>query len=270
MLVVDENNNNTFKGIFKILLIGCFGFLVYKLGCKASSGNTSIEESLGTEIVDTVDIEEPEHGISGVPITLPPTDDTNPPVSTDVSSESNGTLKPEDIYERLKKSVFVLYINGTDGSQSQGSGFAVTSEGHLVTNYHVIENFSNGYVKDIYETEYKIEDIIDSDQNYDYALIKINSKTVPVKIANNNPKVGSQCYALGAPQGLDYTFTNGLISSYKFGTDLIQTNVLADHGSSGCPLANERGEVVGIMTAKISNGITFAVNLIQKNKTGSF
>ncbi len=153
---------------------------------------------------------------------------------------------------------------------SLGSGFIISKDGFIVTNYHVVKDATNVKVVLKDGSEYKAK-IYGVDPKTDIALLKINprGKDLPVvKLGDSDKlKVGEWVLAIGNPFGLSYTVTAGIVSAkgrvigegpYD---DFIQTDASINPGNSGGPLVNMKGEVVGINTAIIKNaqGIGFAI-----------
>ena len=142
--------------------------------------------------------------------------------------------------------------------QSLGSGFVVDKAGHIVTNYHVIEDarqvrvsFSNG-------ASMKAT-VQGSDPSSDLAVLKIDASSralTPLPLGNSDEmQVGDPVVAIGNPFGLDRTVTAGIVSAIQraitapngYTIDhVIQTDAAINHGNSGGPLLNRRGEVIGV------------------------
>lgn len=160
---------------------------------------------------------------------------------------------------------------------SQGTGTIYSSEGHIVTNYHVIESAIESETNFVYVTigEESIKaEIIGVDSASDLAVVKLDkSGLVAAEFANSdNVKIGEMAIAIGNPLGseLKASVTVGYISALnrKITSDgrtytLIQTDAAINTGNSGGPLSNAQGLVIGINTAKISGysveGIGFAI-----------
>lgn len=160
-------------------------------------------------------------------------------------------------------------------STSAGSGFIISSEGYIVTNYHVIEQAEKITV--ILSNDQKIEaKLIGSDSHSDIALLKIESKApLPfVKFANSDEsRIGDFVLTIGNPFGLGSTVTSGIISakardintnSSNIIDNFIQTDAAINLGNSGGPMFNLKGEVIGINFAIVSPtgnniGIGFAL-----------
>jgi serine protease Do len=102
------------------------------------------------------------------------------------------------------------------------------------------------------------------DEEYDYIKFTIapNSEYTPLKIAEARPKIGDECFAIGNPKGMDQTLSSGIVSGFRDGK-LIQTTAPITHGSSGCPLFNKQGEVIGIANGGIEGGgeLNFAIDI---------
>ncbi|HLP10842.1 MAG TPA: S1C family serine protease [Flavobacteriales bacterium] len=156
------------------------------------------------------------------------------------------------------------------GSKGHGTGFIVSKSGYLVTNYHVVAQndsltaiFNNGDKLDVTIERYS--------KDYDLALLKLDSNNFvlrPVSIlARDDFKAGENVYAMGTPYDvrLDHTLTNGIISAYRTwdNVKVIQTDVGINPGNSGGPLLNDKGRVLGIVSAKLMGytveGIGFAI-----------
>lgn len=175
-------------------------------------------------------------------------------------------------------SVVVVSVERTTGTGT-GTGVILTENGYIVTNYHVVEGASSIYVK-LYGTEQNIKaKLIAYKEHDDIAVLKIEKTGLRRATFVNdcsNCKVGERVYAVGAPEGTDYSWsvTQGIISSVNrelkiydnSGTmekkmRMIQTDAPVNPGNSGGPLINAAGEVVGIVTMKLENsaGMGFAL-----------
>ncbi|MGM0409085.1 MAG: S1C family serine protease, partial [Bacteroidota bacterium] len=100
----------------------------------------------------------------------------------------------------------------------------------------------------------------------DYIIFKVetsnNINFTPIPISRSNPEIGEDVFAIGNPRGLEHTLSRGIISGYRDNKNLIQTTTEITHGSSGGPLLNMRGEVVGITTAGVGEAnLNFAINI---------
>jgi serine protease Do len=157
-----------------------------------------------------------------------------------------------------------------------GSGFILNPDGHLVTNFHVIENETQLSVEVYHTTNgrltrrvYKQIRIIAANKFADLALLKIEDADAPafatVPLGNSDPlAVGQRVFAIGSPLGLERTVTEGIISTTtrQYQGDLyLQTSTQINPGNSGGPLFNLAGEVVGVTNMKVTagEGIAFAI-----------
>lgn len=160
---------------------------------------------------------------------------------------------------------------------SSGSGFIVTEDGYVVTNYHVVKDANKLTVITSDSREYDAN-LVGYDSNNDLAVLKIEAEGLqPVKLGSSDLlAVGDQVVAIGNPLGeLTSTLTAGYISAKDRGVstggaaiNMLQTDAAINSGNSGGPLFNMQGEVVGITTAKYSGatssgayieGIGFAI-----------
>ncbi len=156
------------------------------------------------------------------------------------------------------------FFYGVVPQQSQGSGFILTKDGRILTNYHVIENPQQVEVTLSDKHKYKAQ-IILQDKAHDLALLQIdaNNLTPAVLSESRDLQVGQNVYAIGNPFGLNGTMTTGIISSIRSvrepqgGTieNAVQTDAAINPGNSGGPLLNSRGEVIGMNTLIASNGV---------------
>jgi hypothetical protein len=148
---------------------------------------------------------------------------------------------------------------------SLGSGFIVRN-GEIASNLHVVQGAVRGYAKLIgQKTKYDIEGVTAFDSKRDLVVLKISTAASRVlTIGNSNAaQVGESVYAVGNPQGLEGTFSQGIISSIReVGTDkLIQITAPISPGSSGGPVLNDKGEVIGVSVATYRGGqnLNFAI-----------
>ncbi len=152
--------------------------------------------------------------------------------------------------------------------ESLGSGFIISEDGYIVTNYHVIKDADQIKVVLADKTEFD-GTVVGTDPMTDLALVKIKTKNlVPLSFgSSDDTPVGSWVVAIGSPFGLEQTVTAGIISAKGriIGSgpfdDFIQTDASINPGNSGGPLLNLNGEVIGINTAitRSGQGIGFAI-----------
>lgn len=157
-----------------------------------------------------------------------------------------------------------------------GSGFFIDEAGYFITNYHVIqsevdpkyEGYSRLYIKNFNGSKDKIPaKVVGYDPLLDLALVKTQAKPSHIlKLGSSeNLKIGSKIYAIGSPLGLERTITSGIVSSKNRQllslADVIQIDAAINHGSSGGPIVDEKGEVQAVVFAGVTRtqGLNFAI-----------
>ncbi len=175
------------------------------------------------------------------------------------------------IYRDNSPAVVVVVAIGREGkATSLGSGFIVREDGAVVTNYHVINMASDIKVKMGYKV-LDVEGILHVDPENDLAILKLKGHDFPVvRLGDaNSLAVGEKVYVIGSPQGLENTISEGILSGIRKVDKehkVLQMTAAISPGSSGGPLFNDRGEVVGIATFLIADtqNLNFAmpINLI--------
>ena len=169
-------------------------------------------------------------------------------------------LDASAIFERSAKSVVVVICGNAEGKFVQGSGVILRADGVIATNFHVGGNAQTCRVKLSNGDVYDDVSILQTDERKDIAIIQIRGINLPaLTMADSDQvKVGSTVYAVGAPLGLEGSITSGLISairpvnemfSWADGFRVMQISTPVTHGSSGCPVLNEKGEVIGLVFA---------------------
>jgi len=163
-------------------------------------------------------------------------------------------------------SVVTIITAANDKPIAQGTGFLVSADGVIVTNYHVIETGSVAIVKFPDDTVFPVDGVLATDKARDLAIIKIHGKTFRTLALGDSDdiQVGEEVVAIGNPLLLESTVSNGIISGVRTSKELgkfLQTTAPISPGSSGGPLFNMRGEVVGINTLYLEGGenLNFAI-----------
>ena len=172
----------------------------------------------------------------------------------------------QDIAEKAFSSTVLLVMEDANGQPlSLGSGFFVGA-GEIASNLHVVEGAVRGYAKLVgQKTKHDLEGITAVDPERDLVVLKIAVADSPVLPLGDSDavKVGEAVYAVGNPQGLEGTFSQGVVSSIReVGTDkLLQITAPISPGSSGGPVLNSKGEVVGVSVATFRGGqnLNFAI-----------
>jgi putative serine protease PepD len=180
------------------------------------------------------------------------------------TADSNG-LSVGQIYRDVYRGVVEITVStnqatptGNQEAQAQGSGFVIDSDGHIVTNDHVVDKATSVSVKFWNGSSYKAS-VVGTDPSTDLAVIKVDAPSSvlhPIPVGDSNRlQVGDPVVAIGSPFGLEETVTSGIVSalhrqmqapnSFTI-NDSIQTDAAINHGNSGGPLLNASGEVVGV------------------------
>lgn len=172
---------------------------------------------------------------------------------------------PKEIFDIASKSaVEILTFDKNVNELAIGSGFVLSKDGKIVTNYHVIDSACSSIVS-ISDTTYKVDAVLAYDISIDLAVLQINATNLePVKTCTNALSVGEPVYALGSSRGLTNTFTQGMVTSSKReidGVTYVQHDAAISSGNSGGMLLNKYCEVIGINTFTIrdSQNLNFAI-----------
>ena len=146
-----------------------------------------------------------------------------------------------------------------------GSGFFV-GDNLIATNYHVIEGAARGTAKLVGQfSTYTIEGVTATDKTNDLALLKVTVSGIkPLPLGNSSDvKIGETVYVAGNPKGLEGTFSDGIISSRRdqYTKERLQMTAPISPGSSGGPVLNSKGEVIGVsfMTLVGGQNLNFAI-----------
>ena len=191
-----------------------------------------------------------------------------------------------DLYDRINPAVVAIMVHNLPDSIGQGTGFVVDSEGHIVTNYHVVA--SGGEIEIAFFGGERVRaELLGGDAITDIAVLqptRLPAGISPVLLADSKlVQVGQRVVAIGSPFGLQGTLTSGIVSGIgrtlssgsfpgldakgagRFSTpDVIQTDAAINPGNSGGPLINLDGEVIGINKAiysesGLNSGVGFAI-----------
>ncbi len=184
-------------------------------------------------------------------------------IITDEFSELKATAGDDfsGIIDQAVKSVVTVRTD-----VSQGSGFIITKDGHIVTNYHVIDGARAATIITSDKENHPVS-LIGFDRELDVALLKIDGNYEELELANSDSVVvGERVVAIGNPLGLQFSVTQGIVSQlHRPGPNGIEAYIQIDAslnpGNSGGPLINKQGEVIGVNNFKIggSEGLGFAL-----------
>lgn len=181
------------------------------------------------------------------------------------------TLALENLPTIVKKiepfTVLILTYNAEGKAVSQGSGFFISNDGDVITNYHVLEGAKSAVVKMIDGKTYPIKQVVAEDKEWDIVRISVDIPkhvvhSLPVSSAL--PQVGERIVVIGSPLGFEQTVTDGIVSAVReiptFGK-IIQITAPISHGSSGSPVVNMKGDVAGVAAFIMGGGqnLNFAI-----------
>jgi putative serine protease PepD len=180
---------------------------------------------------------------------------------------SSSPLSVNQIYRRAYRGVVEITVTeggsaspipGGGEAQAQGSGWVYDSDGHIVTNDHVVDGSTSIKVR-FWDGKTYNATVVGTDKSTDLAVIKVDapaSELHPLAVGDStNLQVGDGVVAIGSPFGLEETVTSGIVSALHRAiqgqtnftiNDSIQTDAAINHGNSGGPLLNTEGQVVGV------------------------
>jgi S1-C subfamily serine protease len=188
-------------------------------------------------------------------------------------------MTPVEIFKNLSPAVVSIEIEkkfGGSSAKAGGTGFIIDQDGTIATNQHVVAG--GGAITITLHGGTKITEVwqLDESSQLDIALLQIDvdkldedqlgedNQLEVVELGDSDAvQVGERVVAIGNPLGLDYTMTDGLISSRRMwrGRKMIQMSVPVSPGNSGGPLFNLKGQAVGINTAQLGNAFNRGQNL---------
>lgn len=208
--------------------------------------------------------------------------DAKPSAQGQVSNEAIkiNSYIPSDVFKHARQNVVIVFTQ-----KMMGSGFAVTEDGYIITNRHVISEDNKiaqkvAVIHPDWGKSYCTASIVKVSKNRDLALLKIEHRFPEfLKIDASDIPVGAKVYSLGNPgsgvEGVDpileLTFTEGIISGKNRtvgGNPCLQTTATINHGNSGGPLLDENCKVIGVNAFGLSNmeNTFFAINIDEAIK----
>ena len=181
-----------------------------------------------------------------------------------VAFEGRATTIPE-IVAKAKPAVVQIIASDSNWSPIRtGTGFFVSADGDLVTNFHVIQGATHISARTEKGAIFPFERVIAESAESDVALLKFQATDLDyLKIGNSTNAVeGETVLVIGSPEGLQGTVTNGIISAFRDNRSYIQITAPVSPGSSGSPVLDETGEVIGMATLVYKEGqnLNFAIS----------
>ena len=179
----------------------------------------------------------------------------------------------EIIAKKTKPSIVVIKSKGrSDGKEALGTGFFISKDGLLVTNYHVIGEGKKITLETADGKEIDIASVYAFDRENDLAILKaVNPSGSFLNISDSSTfQDGTSVVAVGNPQGLKHSVVTGVISGKREieGREMLQVAIPIEPGNSGGPIVNLEGKVLGILTIKslVTNNLGFAIPAEQLSK----
>ncbi len=178
-------------------------------------------------------------------------------------SESNKVK----IINQIKPAIVLIKAYMVDGGISQGSGFLVSNDGNVVTNWHVVERAANIIIKTADGAMYEVGEIVSFNKDKDLTKIRLDTTKTDfpfLSLSQKKPKIGEDIIVIGNPLGLEFSISDGLVSAVReiqgYG-EIIQITAPISKGSSGSPVVNMDGQVIGVATLTIVKGqnLNFAI-----------
>jgi S1-C subfamily serine protease len=198
---------------------------------------------------------------------------------------ASGTIDESlpSLIKRIKPSAVIVFAYDDKGEFLQlGSGFFISQNGDVITNYHVIRGASSAEIKTADKKTYPITYIVAEDEQNDLIRLSVNIPSqyvYPLSLSKTIPEVGERIIVYGSPLGLENTVSDGIVSAIRDIPDygrIIQITAPISPGSSGSPVLNMQGEVIGIASFQMIEGqnLNFAIpseriaslNLMEEEK----
>jgi S1-C subfamily serine protease len=186
-----------------------------------------------------------------------------------VPSKRRLILSTQELAKRVRNSLVMIVTQDHNGNAiAQGSGFFITPT-LVATNLHVLKRASQGYVKSVSEgVVYKITNVAGFSLKRDLCVLFLaNAKGMPLPSSTAEVSVGQDILVAGNPEGLEATFSKGIISAIRSREGLLQIDAPISPGSSGGPVVTQSGEVIGLVVSSLTEGqnLNFAVPMRFKN-----
>lgn len=246
-----------------ILMLSLIIIIIIGTGCQMTS-------NLATILEQTTQTQAPTNAPQQIVPTLPQSTPSDTITLPDYALIQDSLVS---LYEQFSPGVVSIQVTSNLGT-GQGSGFVIDKEGHIITNFHVVQDALSMEVH--FSSGLKVYgEVIGTDLDSDLAVIKVDvpaDALVPLPLGDSDlTKVGQMVVAIGNPYGLSGTMTVGIVSArgrvldsirqtteglYFTAGDLIQTDASINPGNSGGPLLNLNGEVIGVNRAIQTSGST--------------
>ena len=191
---------------------------------------------------------------------------TIPAILFAISLATTSLSAPQDVAKALFPKTVLINVSDSAGRPlSIGSGF-VLKKGYIISNFHVIEGAGSGFMRRVGDkTKYKITGLVAKDESRDLVVLAVEGLEEDGVILSKrqSTEVGETVFAIGNPRGLEGTFSQGIVSGVREIDDysLLQVTAPISPGSSGGPITDEKGEVIGVAVATFKGGqnLNFAI-----------
>ncbi|MCX6089816.1 MAG: trypsin-like peptidase domain-containing protein [Candidatus Atribacteria bacterium] len=159
------------------------------------------------------------------------------------------------LVKKIKPSIVAIYTYNDKGiGLMQGSGFFISPQGDVITNWHVVEGAYSAIIKATDGNSYQITKVLGGDKESDLALLSVDTRKIPVQflpIVSSPPEVGERVMVMGNPLALEFSVSDGIVAAIRTIPEYTKGNVIqitapVSPGSSGSPVVNMQGEVVAV------------------------
>lgn len=179
------------------------------------------------------------------------------------AGRSWGAEDLSELVQSVKPAFGTVIVTDAEGKPyAQGSGFFLSEDGLFVTNYHVIANSYGASVHTADGQVYRVRGLAAKDQDGDVVILSVEvptgAKVASLRLADSLPREGQRVMVAGTPKGLDFTVSDGIVASIRHVPSkaglVIQFTAAISHGSSGGPVVDMEGRVLGVATFCLVDG----------------
>jgi S1-C subfamily serine protease len=168
-----------------------------------------------------------------------------------LSDPLRAELKPEQVYATVSPSIVALDVENVVGKHFVGNAFLAVGDRLAVTAWHVVHDARRVEARFPDNQRVAVAGVVDKNEQLDLALLQLEAGPRPwLTLVSGTPRIGSRVYVVGAPRGLDFSISEGLISQIRTldGVRYYQLSCPISPGDSGGPVLNDRGEAIGVVS----------------------
>jgi serine protease Do len=186
--------------------------------------------------------------------------------------ETEQKYSPQELFKAASPAVFLVEVYDESNFRlGIGTGFFINAEGVGLSNYHVFDGGKRFRIKTKDGEVYEVGEILAQNADYDCVMFKViprNNAFPFLKITKDEVETGTEVFVLGNPKGLEQTLTKGIVSAMRNEQGVIQMDAAISPGSSGSPVMDISGNVIGIATFKRNEceNCNFAINIKEVEK----